>query len=190
MAEAAGEETVPMTKATRKFFDPRFVWTEERRENRLAFILFWSILMWFFFKTYVVSVGIIGDNSMQPTMGKGGYYLVNRYIYYFVRPERGDIVVFRDAKYSTREEVKRVVGLPGETLLIRDTEVYINGRRVAEPYKVGGTYPDFGPYTVEKDRYFVLGDTRWVREDSRDYGAVPFEIIKGKIEPDVLFPFR
>jgi signal peptidase I len=86
--------------------------------------------------------------------------------------------------------VKRVVGLPGETLLIRDSEVYINGRPVPEPYRVGGTYPNFGPYTVEQDHYFVLGDTRWVREDSRDYGAVPFQIIEGKIKPGVLFPFR
>lgn len=190
MVETPGEKAVPMTQPPRKFFDPRFIWTEKRRQNRLAFVLFGSILMGFFFKAYVVSVGIIGDPSMHPTVGKGNYYLVNRYIYYFVRPERGDIVVFRRAKYSTEEEVKRVVGLPGETLLIRGTEVYINGRRVPEPYKVGGAHPDFGPYTVEKDRYFVMGDTRWMRDDSRDYGAVPFQSIEGKIKPGVLFPFR
>lgn len=178
------------TKPERKFFDFRFVWSEKRRQNRLAFLLFWSILMWFFFRTYVVSVGIIGDTSMHPTLGKGDYYFVNKYIYQFVRPERGDVVVFRSGKYDDKEEVKRVVGLPGETLLIRDTEVYINGSRFPEPYRVGGTYPDFGPYTVQQDSYFVLGDTRWVREDSRDYGAVPRRSIVGKIEPGVLFPLR
>jgi signal peptidase I len=179
-----------MIGKARKFFDGRFIWTERRRQNRLAFILFGSILMAFFFKSHIVSVGIIGDTSMHPTLGKGDYYLVNRYVYYLVPPERGDIVVFRKGRYSTTEEVKRVVGLPGDTLLIKDSEVYINGRRIPEPYRVGGTYPDFGPYTVEQDRYFVLGDTRWIREDSRDYGAVPFEIIEGKIKPGVLFPFR
>lgn len=174
----------------RKFLDWRFVWTERRRQNRLAFILFWSILMYFFFRSFVVSVGVIGDISMHPTLGQGDYYLVNKYIYHFVRPERGDIVVFRTVTYGTHEEVKRVVGLPGETLLIRDTEVFIDGQLLPEPYRVGGTYPNFGPYTIERDHYFVMGDTRWVREDSRDYGAVSEQSIVGKIKPGVLFPLR
>lgn len=179
-----------MIGKVRRFFDPRLIWTERRRQNRLAFILFWSILMWFFFRAYVVSVGIIGDISMQPSLPEGGYYLVNRYIYYFVHPERGDIVVFRSSEYETEEEVKRVVGLPGETVLIESGGVYVNGRRLVEPYAAGATHPDFGPYAVQRNTYFVLGDTRWVREDSREYGTIPLKNIVGKIKPDVLFPFR
>ncbi|MFQ5847430.1 MAG: signal peptidase I [Candidatus Methylomirabilales bacterium] len=191
MAETMSSLEGPTGKDTgRAFFDRRFIWTEKRRVNRLAFILLWSILMWFFVKAYVVSVGIVGDISMQPTLAKGGYYLVNRYVYHFVRPERGDIVLFRRTEYGAVEDVKRIVGLPGETLTIRSSAVYINGRRIIEPYAVGGTYPDFGPYAVEKNAYFVLGDTRWVREDSRDFGTVPLANIRGKIAPDRLFPFR
>jgi signal peptidase I len=179
-----------MTGKARRFFDPRFLWTERRRQNRLAFILFWSILMYYLVKGNVISLGMVADDSMHPAVRRGAYYLTNRYIYNFTHPERGDLVVFRRAKYATNEEVKRVIGLPGETVLIKSGQVYINGRRLDEPYAVGATYPDFGPYIVEKDSYFVLGDNRWVREDSRDYGAVPLEIIKGKIKPGVFFPFR
>lgn len=174
----------------RPFFDPTYVRSENRREIRLAFILFWSILMWFFFRSYVVSVAIVGDVSMQPTLGQGDYYLVNKYIFHFVDPQRGDLVVFHRQASDPKEEVKRVVGLPGEILQIRSSTVYINGRRLDEPYAVGGTYPDFGPFTVEPDTYFVLGDTRWIREDSRDFGAVPVRNIVGKLKPGMLFPFR
>jgi signal peptidase I len=174
----------------RAFFDWRFIRSEKRRANRLAFILFWSILMYFLVKAYVVSLVIVSDASMKTALGQGGYYLVNKYIYYLARPQRGDIVVFKAGAYDTDEQVKRVVGLPGETIEIKASRVYINGRLQEEPYADGGTYPDFGPVTVEPSAYFVLGDTRWVREDSRDFGAVPLKNVVGKIKPDELFPFR
>lgn len=174
----------------RTFFDWRFIRTEDRRVYRLAFILFWSILMYLFFQRYVVSAGIVTDTSMLQTLPEGGYYLVNKYIYHFARPERGDIVVLRRDRYASEQFVKRVIGLPGETLLIRSGDVYINGHRLTEPYAMGGTYPDLGPSPIEKDAYFVLGDNRSVSEDSRHYGAVPLHNIEGKIRPDRLFPFR
>ena len=173
----------------RGFFNWRFLWIERRRSNRLAFILFWSILMYFFVKTFVVSVGIIEDISMDPTLPEGGYYLVNHYIYHVVRPERGDIVVFQ-ATESPPELVKRVIGLPGETIRIRSGHVYVNSRLLDEPYAVGGTYPDLGPHRIEDGVYFVLGDNRMVSNDSRHFGAVPLKNIRGKMAPGVLFPFR
>ncbi len=174
----------------RKFFNWRFVAKEERRVNRLAFILFWSILMYFFFKTYVVSVGIVTDISMSRTLPEGGFYLINKYVYRFVSPQRGEIAVLRRDKFPSQEYVKRIIGLPGETLVIRSGGVYINGRRLVEPYAVGATYPDFGPVTIEKDTYFVLGDNRLVSEDSRHYGVIPSKNIEGKIKPGEVFPFR
>ncbi|MGH7350758.1 MAG: signal peptidase I [Candidatus Methylomirabilales bacterium] len=176
----------------RAFFNWRYIRGkyERRREHRLAFILLWSILLGFLFRTFVVTVGVVNDTSMHPALGEGGYYLVNKYIYHFVRPQRGDIVVFRVGQYDTEEQVKRIIGLPGETLQITSGEVYINGRRLDEPYAVGATYPDFGPTTVEEHSYFVFGDTRWVREDSRDFGAVPLKNIVGKVKPGEFFPFR
>lgn len=172
----------------RAFFDWTYVRAENRRSYRLAFTLFWSILMFLFFQHYVVSVGIITDGSMLPTLPEGGYYLVNKYIYYFARPQRGDIVVIR--RNGSEQYVKRVVGLAGETLLIRSGHVYINGRPLREPYAVGNTYPDFGPYAIGKDAYVVFGDDRIVSEDSRHFGPVPLRNIEGKIKPGQWFPFR
>jgi len=176
----------------RAFFNWRYIRGkyERRREHRLAFILLWSILLAFLFRTFVVTVGVVNDTSMHPALGEGGYYLVNKYIYHFARPQRGDIVVFRVGQYDTEEQVKRIIGLPGETLQITSGEVSINGRRLDESYAVGATYPDFGLTTVEEHSYFVLGDTRWVREDSRDFGAVPLKNIVGKVKPGEFFPFR
>jgi signal peptidase I len=164
--------------------------TEKRRANRLAFILFWSILMYYVFHGYIVSVGVVTDISMHPTLPEGAYYMVNKYIYYFLTPERGDIVVFRRNGTTPEEYVKRVIGLPGETFSIQGGEVYINGHRLDEPYAAGRSYPDSAPHVIEKDAYFVLGDNRPISEDSREFGAVPFPDIVGKIKPGEFFPFR
>jgi signal peptidase I len=178
------------SKDNRTFFDARFVWTEKRRANRLAFILFWSIVMYYFFTVYVVSLGVVNDISMHPTLPEGAYYMVNKYIYRFAHPERGDIVVFRKDRYTSEEYVKRVIALPGETFSVQGGEVYVNGRRLDEPYAAGRSHPDSAPHTIGKDAYFVLGDNRLMSEDSREFGAVPFTNIMGKIKPGEFFPFR
>ncbi len=178
------------TLKKRVFFDWRYVKSEGRRSYRLAFILFWSILMFLIFQRYVVGVGIITDLSMFPTLPEGSYFLINKYIYHLTRPKRGDIVVLRRDDYVSEQYVKRVVGLAGETLLIKSGQVYINGYGLTEPYAVGETYPDLGPYTIGKDAYFVFGDNRKVSEDSRHFGTVPLRNIEGKIKPGELFPFR
>jgi signal peptidase I len=125
---------------------------------------------------------------MHPTLPEGAYYMVNKYIYYFVSPKRGDIVVFRRDGPASQEYVKRVIGLPGETLAIQGGDVYVNGRRLDEPYAFGRSHPDVGLHTIEKDVYFVLGDNRPMSEDSREFGAVPLTDIMGKIKPDEFFP--
>src|SRR3990172_8164778 len=92
---------VPSRKA-RAFFNWRYIRVkyERRRGYRLAFILLWSILLGYVFKTFVVTVGVVSDTSMHPALGEGGYYLVNKYIYHFVRPQRGEFVVFRSGQYD------------------------------------------------------------------------------------------
>lgn len=179
----------PAGTPKRRFWDWRYVRKERRRHYRMAFILFWGILMYFVSTSYVVSIEHVLDDSMRPTVGKG-YYLANRYVYHFSDPGRGDIVVLDRGTYGSEEEIKRVVGLPGETVQIKSGAVYINGRRLEEPYVSGATYPDYGPRTIGKGAYFVLADNRKVREDSREYGPVRLTMIEGKIRPDVLFPFK
>src|SRR3972149_445251 len=125
----------------RAFFDWRYVRSELRRSYRLAFILFWSILMYFLVQRYVVSAGVISETSMLPPLPEGDYYLVNKYIYLFAPAERGDIVVLRRDRFASEQYVKRVIGLPGESLQIRSGAVYINGRRLEEPYAHDPTSP-------------------------------------------------
>jgi len=146
--------------------------------------------MYFLVQRYVVSAGVVTDISMQPSLHEGNYYLVNKYLYVFGLPERGDIVVLQRDQFASEQYVKRVIGLPGERLLIRSGGVYINGRRLDEAYALGSTYPDLGPLTIEEETYFVMGDNRPVSEDSRHYGAIPGSHIHGKIRPDRLFPLR
>ena len=124
-------------------FDWHFVPVESRRAYSLACILFWSILLYFGCQRYVVSLGVVAERSMLPTLTEESYFLVNKYIYYFVRPMRGDIIVLRSKTYE--EYVKRVIALEGETLLIAGGHVYVNGQVLPEPYVVGKTFPDWGP---------------------------------------------
>ncbi len=192
MTESVSETGRTRTNDDRVFFDWRYVrgLRESRRHYRMAFILFWSILTGYFVQGYVVTLGLVIDKSMHPTLTKEGYYLVNKYIYQFTSPERGDIVVFKRTPDAAMLDAKRIVGLPGETVLIRSGDVYIDGHRLEEAYAVGKTHPDLGPYSVAEGTYYVLGDRRWVREDSREFGSLSLKKIEGKITPDKLFPFR
>ena len=153
-------------------------------------MLFWSVLLFFFFQQYVISVGIITENSMVPTLPEGNTYLVNKYIYHFTRPQRGDIVVLRPHRYATDRYVKRVIAIEGDILLIQSGTVIVNGKPLIEPYARGPTYPNVGPLVIEKGRCFVLGDNRLESLDSRRFGTVPVENIEGKIRPDRWFAWH
>ncbi len=174
----------------RAFFDKRYVKAERRKTHNWALIYFGSIVMTLFIQQQVISVGIVTDKSMLPTLHEGNTFLVNKYIYSFTRPQRGDIVVLYPYHYATDQYVKRVIGIEGETLLIRGGQVYANGERLHEPYALGATYPDSGPLLIPHGSFFVMGDNRENSQDSRYFGPVPIKNIRGKIKPGILFPFR
>ncbi|PIQ83871.1 MAG: signal peptidase I [Candidatus Omnitrophica bacterium CG11_big_fil_rev_8_21_14_0_20_63_9] len=179
-----------MTRRPRKLFDWRYVPEESRRAYRLACILFWSLLLFGVFHQYVISFGIIYEQSMLPTLPAGSQFLINKYIYHFRRPARGDVIVIRHTTLPEDQYVKRVIGVEGDMLVIARGEVYINGKRLAEPYALGPTGPDFGPHRIAKDTYFVLGDNRLLSIDSRFFGAVRRHQIEGRIAPNELFAFQ
>jgi signal peptidase I len=120
--------------------------------------------------------------SMYPNLHNGEYILVNKVDYLIHSPQRGDIIVFRavPANQPDRDFVKRVIGLPGETVAVHNGRVYINNRRLSEPYIQ--TPPDytFGPSTVPPNNYFVLGDNRNNSQDSHLWKWLPREDIIGK----------
>lgn len=171
----------------RRIFNPQFMFHERRRSYRLALILFGSIIGTILVQHYVISLGIIREHSMSPTLQDGNLFLVNKYAYLLHPPERGDIVVLRTAKYAEEQFVKRVIALEGDRLRIQGGVVFLNGKRLKEPYINGRTFPDFGPHIVPEGTCFVMGDNRMHSIDSREFGSIPITHLEGKIRPGAWF---
>lgn len=126
----------------------------------------------------------VPTGSMADTIPKPSRIISSRLHYYFNDPERGDVVLFDPPFEEQYYYVKRVIGLPGETITIRDGLVYINNsdEPLEEPYLAESPRGSFGPYTVPKDSYFVMGDNRNHSNDSRYWSVkyVPRENIYAK----------
>ncbi len=119
--------------------------------------------------------------SMEPNLHQGQYLIVNKAVYRWLRdPQRGDIVVFEYPRAPDRDFIKRVIGLPGETIEVRDGSVYINGVPLDEPYLSKPTHGNVAQRTLGPGEYFVLGDNRDNSSDSRSWGPLPNENIIGK----------
>ena len=111
--------------------------------------------------------------SMAPTLGGGQYLLIDKVGPVIAEPRRGDVVVFHVPGHEHLDFVKRVIGLPGDTVRIADGRVFLNGEALDEPYLVHGDADDLAPTTVPPGAYFVLGDNRPESTDSRRFGVVP-----------------
>lgn len=117
--------------------------------------------------------------SMLPTLHDGEFVLVNRLAYRFGAPERGDIVVFHYPPDPTQDLIKRVIGLPGDTISIQGGMVVVNGEPLFEPY-IAQSPLYAGTWVVPAGHLFVLGDNRNDSSDSHSWGMLPFENIVGK----------
>lgn len=117
--------------------------------------------------------------SMNPTLQHGEYVLVNRLAYKTSEPQRGDIIVFSFPLDQKQDLIKRIVGLPGETVTIRNGEVLINGEKLEEPY-IAQSPVYSGEWTVPDGQLFVLGDNRNDSKDSHQWNYLPMENIIGK----------
>jgi signal peptidase I len=132
--------------------------------------------------TFVVHPVKVEGVSMQPRLVDQERIFVNRFIYHFTEIHRGDIVVFLYPKDTNKSFIKRVVGLPGETVEVRSGATYINGKKLNEAY-LDSAYIDHEscpPVKVKEGYYFVMGDHRNSSNDSRHWGLVPRENIYGK----------
>jgi len=124
----------------------------------------------------------VEGTSMAPLLSDQERIFINKFVYRFEPIERGDVVVFWYPLDRSKSFIKRVIGLPGETIEIRAGHLYVNGRELQEPY-VPSFYLDGGSYTARRippDEYFVMGDHRDSSNDSRMFGTVPRDYIYGK----------
>lgn len=186
----------------------------------------WTIVVVVFIRAFLLQAYEIPTGSMEDTLLPGDFLLGAKFIYgfqipytskkivRFMKPKRGQIVIFNYPLNTRQDFVKRCIGLPGDTLMIIDKTVYINGKPLKEPYKtikdsfntipplmeinsgvameqyerlwLNGAFrnekrvrDNFGPVVVPKDMYFVMGDNRDYSYDSRFWGPVPYDYLKG-----------
>ena len=169
------------------------------------------ILLVFFIVRGIVQNFTIEGSSMEPTLHTGQYILVNKLVYFhfdlnaplrllpgqenlpqriiypFHQPRRGDVVVFEYPRDVSKDYIKRVIGLPGDTIEVRDGKVFVNGGELSEPYLEGaatycmaGSSCYQGPVLVPPGTIFVMGDNRANSSDSREWNALPLDRVVGQ----------
>lgn len=156
------------------------------RENLESLV--WAVAVALAIRTFIAAPFKIPSGSMRTTLIEGDRILVNKFLYRFRPPQRGDIIVFRFPDDPKRSFIKRLVALGGDTVEIRDGKVLVNG----EPLDGSGifnhnTYYNSGPYgqqgqsiSVPEDAFFVLGDNSSASHDSRFWGFVPKRLVIGR----------
>jgi len=176
-----------MSKRIRKF----------AREYLQALII--ALVLSVFIKAAVVEAYWVPTGSMLDTIQEGDRLLVSKFSYdlkvpltghalaHLSDPQRGDVIVFKNPVEQGPDYVKRVIAVPGDHISIRDGTVFINGQALSEPYVLDSglknprlSCPDMPPVLVPENNYFVMGDNRNESFDSRYWGFVPREDIKGR----------
>lgn len=139
-------------------------------------------------KNFIIFKVVVPSGSMEKTIMTGDRVITLRMAYLFDDPQRGDIIVFPFPDNEKVYYIKRIIGLPGETIEGKDGYVYINGKRLTEPYVTSKLDDDFGPYVVPANSYFMMGDNRDISEDSR-YWNHKF-VKRSKIIGKALFKYK
>ncbi len=121
----------------------------------------------------------IEGSSMEPNLHDGEYVIIDRVSYVLHPPERGDIIVFTPPT-GDRDYIKRVIGLAGDTVVVSNGQVLVNGTALDEPYLNTTTNYALGPQTIEPGHYFVLGDNRNNSSDSHAFGTIVTSAIVGR----------
>jgi len=162
----------------------------------------WALVLTAVLRAFVIQAFRIPSESMRDTLLVGDFLFVNKFEYgpkipfTHVRlpglhaPRRGDVIVFQFPQDPSKDFIKRCVATGGETVEIKEKQVYVNGRALDEPYvrhtdpnirPAGFDFRDnFGPFTVPKGEMFMMGDNRDNSNDSRYWGTLPMDLVKGR----------
>lgn len=122
----------------------------------------------------------VQGHSMLPTLHEGEYLIINKMSYFLDEPRRGDIIVLHFPRDRSREYIKRVIGLPGDEITVRDGVVSVNGEPLEEPYINGTAAYRSSSWEIPEGHYFVMGDNRNNSSDSRSWSFLPRDDIVGK----------
>lgn len=148
-------------------------------------VVFLAVLVMIYL--FILSPQEVSGASMESSFHNGEYILTNKIEYKLNNPERGDVVIFKSPKNKEVDYIKRVIGLPGETVKLEDNIFYVNGKKIEEPYLDPGLFTFGGSYlhegeevTVPEGQYFVVGDNRPHSSDSREFGPIAKEDFIGK----------
>ncbi len=166
-------------------------WRREREKKKrkagVAELVFTAlvafVLVFGFVRPFVIEAYRIPTESMVPTLEVGDRVLANKFIYRFFEPERRDIVVFDSVDEDDDQTlIKRVVGVAGDEIQVQSGFLYVNGEAQEEPYLNGPDRPQapYGPTVVPEGHIFVMGDNRGNSADSRVFGPLPLENLKGE----------
>ncbi len=161
-----------------------------------------AVILALLIRAFIIQAFKIPSGSMIPTLLIGDHVLVNKFIYgvkipftdnrvlVFKKPAKGDIIVFKFPKDTSKDFIKRVVAAEGDKIESRNKVIYVNDKPLNETYahyRDNNVLPyamnprdNFGPFTVPEDKYFVMGDNRDESNDSRFWGYVDFKEVKGK----------
>ena len=148
-----------------------------------------TLVIFFAFKTYIAEAYYIPSGSMIPILNISDRIVVNKFIYNFTDINRGDVIVFNPPIESKSPCVKRVIGLPNETISVDNGIVYIDNKPLKESYISAPPINNFAPYQIPDNNYFLMGDNRNNSNDSRFWGTVSIDDIIGKAE-FVYYPIR
>ncbi|OGP52646.1 MAG: signal peptidase I [Deltaproteobacteria bacterium RBG_13_52_11] len=170
---------------------------QKSKVREYAETLIIALVIALFVRTFVVQAFKIPSGSMEPTLLVGDHILVNKFMYGIripligkkvfplSKPRRGDVIVFIFPNDRSKDFIKRVIGLPGEKVEIRERKIYINDRLIEDPWGVFSSWglsagDNYGPKEVPPGFLLVLGDNRDNSQDSRYWGFVPLDDVLGK----------
>ena len=163
----------------------RTVWIRFLLETLQTVIL--AVVLYFIIDSVVARVRV-ENISMEPTLQPGEFVLVNKIVYRFGEVRHGDIIVFHFPQNPAEDYIKRIIGVPGDKVSIKNQQVFINEQAIEENYTAAP--PDYnGEWVVPADDLFVLGDNRNQSSDSHSWGFVPMKLVVGKAEV-IYWPFN
>lgn len=169
-------ETEPSVDAKEK--EPSYGWIMVRE---LVETVVLSLVIFLLIRQVVQNYRI-ENHSMEPNFYEGQFVLVNKLAYRIGKPERGDVLVFHNPRNTNEDYIKRIIGIPGDTVEIHDQAVYINGQPLPEDFPHRAIPPgEFsGPFQVGDNQLFVMGDNRPNSSDSRVFGPIDQELVVGQ----------